>query len=541
MGLAGKLYAAAMAGASAFRKTMMATANTSDPLDFDSPDGRAGRYAVLWGLLEGTAYDKDMWAAMRTYLGQYGLYKFARPIKNPAARLVHFYRDHLWGGPLDPDAGDGSGKPSALPIVLGDGAKDTLRPAIAQVWEWSNWGVKKDQFSMLVSALGDCAIRVRDDVARGQVYLEVMHPALLHDVRLDRRGFVKFADIREVRDDPTDPNRTAVYKETMERGDGDTVFFRTFKDDSPYKWPDAPQGEDVGAEWQERYGFIPLVLGHFTEVGGPWGWSVFHESLAKFREVDSQASLLSDQVQNIVQQTWMFTGVSGEDELVLKKPLSSDGKNPQRAREAFSTIYAPDGATAIPLMFPLDIAAALAHVEKLTEGLEDDFPELGYDRLRLLGTISGQAMLVARQPAESRVKAVRAGVDKVLVSAQQMAVAIGGYRSYVGFEGYDLGSFGRGELSHEIGDRPVFEVEPAEQAEIDSLFWKAGQEAIKFGTSAQFYLEEAGWDEERIARAVAGEEAEGRRAALDLARRTLGVTPREELVEQGEESERGEE
>ena len=86
-----------------------------------------------------------------------------------------------------------------------------------------------------------------------------------------------------------------------------------------------------------------------------------------------------------------------------------------------------------------------------------------------------------------------------MVATQQMAVAIGGFRGYEGYKGFDLGSYAKGDLEHSVMARPVFEEDPLDKIEIDSAFWLAAEQAGKAGVSLESYLREAGWAEERIA------------------------------------------
>jgi hypothetical protein len=65
----------------------------------------------------------------------------------------------------------------------------------------------------------------------------------------------------------------------------------------------------------------------------------------------------------------------------------------------------------------------------------------------------------------------RAGYDSALMRAHQMAVAIGGMRGYVGYQGFSLDSYRAGALEHSIGDRPVFAIDPLDRIEEDTAFW----------------------------------------------------------------------
>jgi hypothetical protein len=112
-----------------------------------------------------------------------------------------------------------------------------------------------------------------------------------------------------------------------------------------------------------------------------------------------------------------------------------------------------------PMIANLDIAAASAQVQEILKDIERNHPELQDDAMSVSGSASGRARRIARERVEARVVARRAGYDDALVRAHKMAISIGAQKGYEGFEGFDEGSFVRGELEHTIGDRPVFAVD----------------------------------------------------------------------------------
>ena len=186
-----------MAGAVAFQEKYMGV-NALDDTDFSNWDARRLRYQINWAMYENSAYRKmHAWSA--AYKTNFGLYRYIRNIYNPAYRLGEFYKAHLWGGRLDKDAGDGSNIPSALPIVT---ENPTIRPAIALLWQWSNWQVKKDVNTLKGTIFGDAVLKVIDDPEHEKVYLHGINPATLKTADLDPFGNVKGYEIVEERLDP---------------------------------------------------------------------------------------------------------------------------------------------------------------------------------------------------------------------------------------------------------------------------------------------------------------------------------------------------
>ncbi|GAG43726.1 unnamed protein product, partial [marine sediment metagenome] len=115
----------------------------------------------------------------------------------------------------------------------------------------------------------------------------------------------------------------------------------------------------------------------------------------------------------------------------------------------------------------------------------------------------------------SKVLQRRGNYDAALVAVQQMAIAIGGWRGYEGYDGFNLESYKLGDLEHSITSRPVFEQDPLDEIEISNAFWVAAGLAVKAGSSLEGYLIDVGWDAERI-------------TALDIS------APQPEQPEQGE-------
>lgn len=508
----------------AFREPYLISLPTTVDGDFGDWEARKLRYALYWAFFENTAYRNiQSWA--RTYKRDFGLYRYIRHIYNPTYRLGVFWQTHLWGGQLDPEAGDGQGEPSALPIQVGETAdEERLRAAIAQLWVNSNWSVKKDVLTLQGSMKGDIGLEVVDDPLREKVYLRIVQPDVVKSVNLDDFGHVKGYVFELERDDPERPGRDVTYTEEVTR-DGDLVVYRTYRNNSLYDWTDTDDGR--GAEWDVPYGFVPFVMLQHNDVGLDWGWSELHAGRGKFGEADDLASKLSDQVRKSVDSPWLFSGVdkpgstprttSRDNETY--QATSSAADRPQPGREEVPALYGPAEAKATPLVAPLDVSATVEYIQSLLEEIERDFPELRADIYTASGDASGRALRVARQQAESKVRMRREGYDQALVRAQQMAVAIGGMRGY--FEGYNLESYEAGALDHSIGKRPVFAQDPMDDIEIEYEFWRAAEQAQKVGVSLPAFLGRQGMTEAQIAEFMeeieAAPETQARRAQQQLA------------------------
>lgn len=475
-----------MAGLKAFREEFVRSGAEGGD-DYSGFEPRRLRYAINWAFYENDAYRHvHSWAP--AYKHNYALYRYIRNIYNPSYRLGEFYKAHLWGGPLDPEAGDAG----ALPIVTQNPA---LRPAIGQVWTWSNWGTNKDIVTLKGAVLGDALLRVIDDVDAGKVYLEYLNPGIVADLAVDAFGHVKGYTLVESRPHP-ESGRPVEFKEIVSR-DGELVVYRTYLNGSPFAW------NGKAEEWAEPYGFVPVVHIEHNNVGLDWGWSEMHPARSKVHEVDDLASLLSDQARKAINTGWLFSGVKKGDTSSQAVPRSSaTTTRSEPGREEVPAFYTSDPtAKATPLVAPLDIPGVVQHIGEILKELERDYPELKFDALRAQGELSGTALRIARQPVETKVNQRRGNYDNGLVRAQQMAVAIGGMRGY--FTGFGLESYAAGALDHSIASRSVFTVDPIDQMEEDKVFWEAAGLAKKAGYPLELYLQDAGWDPQRIARFTA--------------------------------------
>jgi len=478
-------------GIVAFKEAYL-TSHIIDTSDWSSFDSRRLRYAVNWASYEGTSY-RDVHTFATAYRKQYGLYKYIRPIYNPAYRDGEFWKAHIFGGLLDV----GAGETGAIPIATED---DTLREAIAHLWKWSRWQVQKDILTVRGAILGDIAIQVVDDVAKERVYLKLLYPGLISDIDRDSFGNIKAYNIEETRDDPTGATRTVTYREQVTR-DGDYVVYETFLNGNPYAWPQNVDrsGKPVSV-WAEPYGFIPLVVIQHNDVGLDWGWSELHPVRAKIQEVDDIASLTSDHIRKTIDPIWLMKGMKQSTITLSGAADDADADRPAPGREEIKAIWGASPDSSVEAMVAdLDLETVLLHIDTILKEIERDVVELSQDIHTASGDASGRALRTARQPVIAKVIQRRANYDAGMVAIQQMAVAIGGWRGYNGYKGFGLESYGKGDLEHSVAARAVFEEDALDQIEIDAAFWQAAEQAGKAGVNLDAYLREAGWNSERIA------------------------------------------
>jgi hypothetical protein len=332
---------------------------------------------------------------------RFGVYRWSRPVFTPGFRIMEFHATHTWGGSLDLKAGDGKGSPSALPII--DVADDRLRPMIGRLWRDSNWPTKKDLVPRWAASMGDAAIEIVDDPNKKRVTLRPIHPAHLAHVECDEEGNVREYDLVEFRPDP-DPEtgnelddlgfrRLVKFTKTVRR-DGDNVLFATFREDEPYDWRlpfYRPGDREVGPTWEEDYGFTPLVPIKHLNVGFQWGWAEIHPAVARAREGDDLASILTDQARRILNSPWLMNARKPSSKLFKSKeptdaemdtPLvdgsDSSGTTTVTARDSMQLIWvdpANNGGRPVQaqqLVGNMPIGEIGKHIDRLMTEMEKD-------------------------------------------------------------------------------------------------------------------------------------------------------------------------
>lgn len=460
--------------------------------DFDSLEQRRLRYAICWAAYDGSLYDENSpWAKQMKV--KYGLYKHIRSIYNPTFRLVEFWRYVIWGGSLDMLQARSGAIPIVFPSWIDNELEYRLRKAIVTIWEWSNWDVNKDICVTYGTAMGDVGIKVVDDPRRRKVYLEVVHPAEIVDLVVDRYGNVKAYKLER---DAVWEGKTVKYAESAERGDGESVVFRTFKDDEPFAW------NGIAAEWVEQYGFVPFVLIKHNDIGRRWGLAEVFPVLTKIFEVDDLASLVHDYARIAVRPAWLANFLpsevkkfvfGGQSSQTIPLPSASADRD-----EAPVWFVSKTDANLKPIVANLDLSAASREIEHMLAEFERDYPELQMDVWRIERETSALALTRARQKLERKVVQRRSGYDNALTRALKMAIAIGGYGGYDGFDGFGLESYAKGDLEFEIKrDRPVFDVDEAEKIERGYRFWQAVATGAQV-VSPDIVLESMGWGPEQL-------------------------------------------
>lgn len=455
--------------------------------NWDLYHARLFRYALSEAFYNNTAY-REIETFSRVMRKQYALYKHVRGIYNPVYRQNELIKAKLAGGPMDWER-------LAKGALIVQQAESPLTEALIQVLKWSNWGTNKSLFVHQAALLGDVGLKIVDDQRRSKVRMEVLHPGKIKEADFDEVGNVKRVVIeylRQWRDPDTGKIDEYVYTEIDDKNE-----FVTLKDGEEFDWAE----NGFNGRWPNDYGFVPLVIGKFKDLGQTWAANAFHAELTKINEVNDAASILNDAIRRNSNTPMLLAGI---------KPPSSTPKVPGTLANATATvdataqrdnqayIYADKEAKAYPLIIPVDIAAAGKNLQDMLMELERDMPELALHRLRESGgDQSGIAIRNAYSDATGRLTEAAGNLDDAVIRGLQMCVSIGGLRNYQNFQGFSLDSYQSGALDFYIKAREFFEDGFTPQDKIQNLRNLPDQPE-----QARLILEEMDYPQDRIDRLV---------------------------------------
>lgn len=462
----------------------------TDNYDWNAYQSRLFRYALSEAYYSNIAY-RSITTFSSRLKSTSDLYKFVRGIYNPVARLTEAYSAKVYGGQLDfEDLSRG-----AIPITM---ASDELKLAIRQLWLWSNWGTQKTLYVRYGAQLGDVFLKVVDEPDKGKVRLEVVHPSKIKECVFDAVGNVKEVNIEYERCE-ADGKTWYVYGEKITPDS-----FVTTKQGKPFDYMNNEGGKGVG-EWDNPYGFVPMVLTKHKDMGQTWGANAFHGAIGKIDEINDAASILNDQIRKAVNVMWYFAGAT--------RKAIIDGST--EAKDEVPAIYGPAESQPFPMIAPVDITAAGENVERLLAELERDMPELALHRLREGGNLTAPGVKSAYSDAIDRFTEAQGTYDDGLIRAQKMAVTIGGIRRYDGFQSFNIDSYDNGDLEHFINARPIVKDEISKEQKLATL---QGAQAPLW-----LILRELDYDEETIDEVNAWKEEQDRNAVRGLAEGVFGA------------------
>ena len=458
---------------------------------------RLNRYTRYWNLYSNTAYTD-----IASYLDAFGedqrLYKWTRGLRSPVYRYVEFYASNTWGGILDPKAGE----TGALPIITD---YESIRPAIAKLWQWSNWSSKRVLAVRYGAALGDCFIKVRDNPAAKKVYLQTIYPSQVTDILWDDFGNIKMikierTDYESINGVINQYKYTEVHEHPSVWG-GTNTRISTYRNDALFAF-----GSNSAAQWELPYDFVPVVHIPHIDVGMGFGATGFRSVERKIADADAVSSQLSDQIGKSLNTPIVLLGALPGDYTIENKP----GQVP--------VVYISDPNVKIEkLIYDMNLQQALMVLNAQMDDIKNDLPELSL-REAVRSGMSSDALGQVYGDVIANIQNRRADYDAGLVRAQMMALAIGGIRRYgKEFSRFSLDSYANGRLDHSIGKRPILPHSNMESLQEEIAQWNATVLAESvMGTEAAL-REVMGYDDKQVELALKSKEQD-----LEMAAKSSG-------------------
>jgi hypothetical protein len=404
---------------------------------------RRAHYGLLWSLYQSSMFENTaMWEAYRK---KYRMYRFVRPLYNPARRLVNFYAGAVYQGEWATTPEEMVQKQSAIPF--NDTADPALLAAIAQVFQWSAWQSRRSMMVRYGAALGDVLVEVVDDLTRRKVYLQNWYPGHVANIETNAAGDVTYYMLEY---DALDEN---AHPYTYRR-EVDKAKYSTFLNDEPFGYDGMPP------VYPNPYGFVPAVWILHEETGTAHGNPAIR-NINKIDELNQLAAHALDQHHRYMDAPILVSGhINGED-------MSGRTKADTNAAMQETLRYLTADADSTIETAKLDPGAALEHMDRLLAEIEADHPELvAYQKLREMSQVSGAAANILLGDTRNLVDAARAQYDQQTVKLCQMAAAIGGWRASSGAWGaltqqqaqflpFGLESYEAGALNLSIQGRPL--------------------------------------------------------------------------------------
>lgn len=473
---------------------------------------RLARYHLYTAYLNNTAYSNIQAMAAQLKLTN-RLYKHIRGIYNPVARQNQLLKSYIYGGSIDYEHLTGG----AIPLVLNN---PNLYDPIKQLFIDSRWGEKKSLYVRWGASLGDNFIKIIDDRAKEKVRMEVLHPGKVREAEFDDVGNVKSVIIEYERFEEPDialmkPSRlgsmgninrlSKVYTYT-EKIDKDK--FQTFKNGEPFAYYTDANGDPID-EWDNEYGFVPLVKLDHDDTGLKWGANAFYNSLRKIDEINDQASLANDQIRKILIPLLYGTNIKKKSDIAVA----------MEDKDAYTILYGPENSTLTPISAQINIEGALKNIIEMQHELERDLPELALQSARERGgDFTAPGIQAVYSDAIGRINEARGNYDTAQVRAIKMGISIGGYNGYEGYQGFNLMSYEQGDLDFYIKDRPVVSVSLSTSDKLTAL-----QSINSMSPALQrLALKELDYSDEDIEAVVADTEEQTRNAARGFAKSVFG-------------------
>lgn len=423
------------------------------PTDQNETSVRAQWFAVLEHYYYNTVFEDAQTALWARYKHEYRLPRNIRSLFNCTRRAVDWYPGALYPG-TDSDEN--------LLLPWNDETQESnplFVAAAEQAMAWGNWESEQYAWVRQGANLGVAMVAIVDDVERGKVYPELIHPSIVTEIELDPQGHIDLYTIEVGRKD-TSGNRYTYKKTVTKEG------IWTYKDDRLFDY------DGQGAERANPYGFVPAVWTKHSNGGGPWGTPVIGATVSKLESLNGSASSIHDYILRFSEQGAIFSTAQAASSIqrILKGGATYSLDEPNAPREEVRIFKGPEDLKVHRLMENLGLGEGITFLEKLIQEIEEDIPEITVERKVIeMSSATGATITRALTSVAKRHREAMSNYDRSLLRICQQAVAIGGWRLAQGawsgpggltraqqaFEGFGLESYAAGLLEGRFEKRPL--------------------------------------------------------------------------------------
>lgn len=404
-----------------------------DSGDWDLYKARMMRYYLNQRYYDNTVYS-GLNRFITTLRKKLNLYRHTRAVYNPVNRAVEGVVGAVYGGRMNyTDMGN-----SAIPIKSED---PTELEAIKHLFQVSRMGDIKNDYVRNGAKLADSYLKVVDDDSG--VYIEAIDPRQVGRVEKDTRGNVTRSLITWVTRDVNGSELHYVEEMTL-----DTI--RTFVMDTPPDFDSDLTGgvlavDDDGnaMEYDNPYGFVPLVHVPFNSSSDSYGVSLAWDVRFKIDEVNSLASTLHDDISNALVPLFHAKGVA-------KGALTTN--QDEDSADSVRILYTQGNAELHSLMNNIAVADNLTLIQELTNEIQTDLPIMELQSLLGMSTLTAPAVRLAMSGSIIRIEEIQSKFDETLKQVICMALSIGGMRNLYPFK---LEDYTNGTYQFYIGDRDI--------------------------------------------------------------------------------------
>lgn len=416
-----------------------------------------------------------------------------RPLRNPTFRVCSAYVSTLWPGPLD----------KALAIRTDN---ERIKPAIEQVWSWSNWASQKQVAARWLARDGDLFLKVAqrtDGTGRPtRIYFQLIDATCVSDFDTDERGYLTYVrfdvpQTERVGDKTRDSTHVEIWDKERVR------IWRRY--DSWWRDP-----EYLGTPDDEiplrAFGidFVPVVHVQFRDVGEPRGQAAITPVIDKIDEANRQATRLHQMLFRHNNALWALeANAIMPDGRPVPPPILDGETDGTLTLGGDMLVSLPGTSRLVPMVPSINYDAALSVLKAQLDEIEHDLPELAYSRVRELGAMSGVAIRLLLTDFIDRVTEVRGNAYDGLARANAMALTIGANAGLF----RDLGGrYEDGAFDHTFDGPPVVKEADLETAQARLTRAQAIKAETDAGVSLERALLDSGYAKSDVAEMIAAKE-----------------------------------